>query len=136
MKTMYICEKCGATYTNYDEAYACENKHYMLDISDDMLRELEEYVEYGQGKEIPSSFICPTKEISEWDEDAGEFKYRRIFAEYKLVRILKDSETKSIVSKYEERKAKERREWNEYWERREAEKKAKEEAEKAESEAE
>lgn len=135
MKTQYICEKCGANYTNYDEAYACENKHYMLNLND-MAEELNEYIEYGKGKEMPSNFVAASEEISEWNEEKQEFDHRRILAEYKLVRIIPEREAAPILAKHTERKERERREWDEYWNRRKAEKEAKEQAEKAESKAE
>lgn len=31
MKTVYCCEKCGKTFDNYEDAYACENNHAKLD---------------------------------------------------------------------------------------------------------
>lgn len=135
MKMFYECEKCGARFDNYDDAYKCENSHYMLDF-DSMSKELEEYLEYGYNKEIPTNMVVPSQEISEWNEADQEYKSHRVFGEYKLVRILRDKEAAPIMKAYEERRAQEKREWDEWYARREAERKAKEEAEKAESEAE
>ena len=135
MKTQYICEKCGQTFENYDDAYNCENHHYMLNFLD-MAEELNEYIEYDKGGELPSRFVTASEEISEWNEETQEFDHRRILAEYKLVRIVPKHEAASILAKYAKRRDRERREWEEWLAHREAEKKAKEETEKAESEAE
>lgn len=42
MKNLYVCEKCGKTFSDYDEAYKCENSHidveslytFNLDVQD------------------------------------------------------------------------------------------------------
>lgn len=31
MKNLYVCEKCGKTFTDWDEAYKCEHSHATLD---------------------------------------------------------------------------------------------------------
>ena len=132
MKTQYICEKCGQTFENYEDAYKCENNHHMLDFSS-MEQELRDYVEFGVNKEIPSKMIVPSEEISEWHEADQEFESRRVFGEYKLVRILPDKEVTPIMAAYTERREREKREWEEYMARRRAEKAAKE-AEQKEAE--
>ena len=131
MKTQYICEKCGQTFENYDDAYNCENHHYKLDLTD-MSEELNEYTEYAKGGELPSNFVAASEEISEWNEEKQEFDHRRILAEYKLVRIVSKREAAPILAKYTERKERERREWDEYWARRKAEKEAEQEQKEAE----
>lgn len=131
MKMYYQCEKCGAQYDNYDAAYACENKHYMLNLND-MAEELDEYIEYNKGQELPNSFVAASEDISEWNEETQEFDHRRILAEYKLVRIIPKREAAPILAKYTERKEREQREWQEYWERRKAEKEAEQEQKEAE----
>lgn len=32
MKNLYVCEKCGKTFTDYDEAWSCEYSHCDVDI--------------------------------------------------------------------------------------------------------
>lgn len=135
MKNLYVCEKCGSHYEDYDQAYQCENSHFMLDF-DSMSRELEEYVEYGRNKEIPTNLIVPSQEICKWNEDKQDYDRRRVFGEYKLVRILPEKEVTSIIKAYEERREREKREWDEWYARREAERKAKAEAEQEQKEAE
>ena len=31
MKSLYVCEFCGKTYTDYDEAWKCERSHVSVD---------------------------------------------------------------------------------------------------------
>ena len=31
MKSLYVCEKCGKTFEEYDQAWACERSHITLD---------------------------------------------------------------------------------------------------------
>ena len=31
MKSLYVCEFCGKTYTDYDEAWNCERSHVSID---------------------------------------------------------------------------------------------------------
>lgn len=31
MKNLYVCEKCGKTFDNWDDAYHCENSHNDVD---------------------------------------------------------------------------------------------------------
>lgn len=45
MKNLYVCEKCGKTFNNWDEAYKCENSHidveslytFNLDVQDKLM---------------------------------------------------------------------------------------------------
>lgn len=136
MKNLYVCEFCGSTYEDPDVAYKCERSHHMLDFGT-YDRELREKVTYNKGQEIPGRLIIPSESIEDWNPQTCEYDPpRRVFGEYKLVRILTEKESAPIVKAYEERHEREEREWQEYWERRKAEKEAKEQAEKAESEAE
>lgn len=32
MKNLYVCEKCGKVFNNYDEAWDCENSHQTVDV--------------------------------------------------------------------------------------------------------
>ena len=81
---------------------------------------------------MPSNFVAASEEISEWNEEKQDFDRRRILAEYKLVRIIPDREAAPILAKYTERKERERREWDEYWARRKAEKEAEQEQKEVE----
>lgn len=128
MKTQYICERCGQTFENYDDAYKCENSHHMLAIGD-FRPEIEESAVFTNGNPIPTKITISSEEFSEWDEDAGEWKYHYVFGEYKLVKILPEKDCEKFIRAKAEREEKFRRELEEYMARREAEKKAKEEAE-------
>lgn len=129
MKQIYVCEKCGAQYDNYDAAYKCENEHYFL-RTEDFYPEICEHSKYAIGEKLPTRVFLPSIEISEYDEDAGEWKYSYLWGEYKLVKQLPEKDCEKFIQAKTEREEKSRREWEEYMARREAEKKAKEEAEK------
>ena len=32
MKNLYVCEYCGKTYTDYDEAWQCERNHVSVEM--------------------------------------------------------------------------------------------------------
>lgn len=128
MKTQYICEKCGQTFENYDDAFKCEESHHMISMGD-FRPESEESAVFANGSPIPTRITLASEEYSEWDSDAGEWKYHYIFGEYKLVKILPEKDCEKFIRAKTEREEKSRREWEEYMARREAEKKAKEEAE-------
>lgn len=63
MKQLYVCEKCGAQYDDWDEAYKCENSHVNLDIINcghlaDEDRDLMcRTCDYDPGNPIPSSIM-------------------------------------------------------------------------------
>ena len=75
MKQIYVCERCGAQYSDWDEAYKCENSHVALDIinrsnlaeADDELMEIVAH--YEPGSTLPSSIAVQYQVI---DSDTGE----------------------------------------------------------------
>ena len=75
MKQIYVCERCGAQYSDWDEAYKCENSHVALDIinrsnlaeADDELMEIVAH--YEPGSTLPSSIPVQYQVI---DSDTGE----------------------------------------------------------------
>ena len=66
MKQIYVCERCGAQYSDWDEAYKCENSHVALDIIN---RSNLAEAHYEPGSTLPSSIAVQYQVI---DSDTGE----------------------------------------------------------------
>ena len=115
MKNVYICEKCGASYSDYDECYACESGH--VDILDDMAGgyepELKDKLTWKAGCRWPEKVYIP---CCTWDHKSNE--YRTYIVGYKLAGELPEKEAVSIVDSHDKRIAEEERRWKEEWERR------------------
>lgn len=133
MKQIYMCEKCGTQYEEYDDAYKCEESHVALDLGgSEFALECWETAKYSLGHAIPDEIVLPSQQKSVWNEDAQKWEPVYTFGVYKLVKTLSDKDVAKIIDAKNKREEQSRREWEEYMERRGAEKKAK----KAESEME
>lgn len=128
MKQIYICEKCGAQFEEYDDAYRCERGH--INPQDqhvyDFERELEDKLTWRQGQRFPERVFFA---VRDWDYATDE--ERRTIVAYKLEKELPATEVERRFAANEERKERERQEWEAECERRKAEKEAKEAAEQA-----
>lgn len=139
MKNVYVCEKCGAQYDQYDEAYACENGH--LRFSDDFNVELDTRKVWKKQMQLPNECVlCVDQEA--WSTEEQRYIHSYTFGRYKLVKELEATETESILSERALRKEKEDREYKEWCEKeerrlheRKAEAEAKAKAEAAAKEA-
>ena len=58
MKNLYVCEYCGKTYTDYDEAWQCERNH----VSVEMLN----YWDLPRMSDMQTSFYTNGEQLSEY----------------------------------------------------------------------
>lgn len=118
MKTLYTCEKCGATFSNYDDAYNCENNHFNVDTWSDIQTECDKRTEYKTGERLPSLITVPLR-LEGWREDTNE---RYTIATYKLVSELNPTKKLEIRAESAARKAEAERQAEEWRKEREAKK--------------
>ena len=66
MKNLYVCEKCGKVFSEYDEAWACERSHATVDqlYSWDFPSETVMPTEfYAEGESIPEYIVMKAAEM-------------------------------------------------------------------------
>ena len=138
MKTVYVCEKCGANHDNYDAAYKCEESHANIYIGGDYASEVKDKSVWKNGDVLQRTCVLPSEEKYMEDPDTGEYRYVTFFGVYELKRMLKDDEVNRIEDLHELRKQKEEedyRKWQAEYRRSQEEKAAREAAQKAAEEA-
>ena len=75
MKSLYVCEKCGKSFEEYNEAYQCEESHISeFDIVASEYR-------YKTGELLPVEIILCNKKY-DWNTDSNTYTY---FTASKLV---------------------------------------------------
>lgn len=117
MKTLYVCDKCGASYEEYDEASSCESSH--LKFSDEYRDALKNRFTYKPRKHLPDSAILCVKD-QVWDEATSTWNDVLQFGQYYLKRALDEDEAQDIIDEQAEidRKAEEEyQKMKERWER-------------------
>ena len=68
MKNLYVCEKCGKVFEEYDEAWACERSHatvdqiYSWDFPFDDAAPTEIYAE---GESVPEYIVMKSAELDD-----------------------------------------------------------------------
>ena len=135
MKTVYVCEKCGTSYDDHEEAYKCEESHVVPAIFADYREELNKRATWRRGDTMPRTCVIPSEYKYAYDPDTGNYKGVVTFALYEFKRMLKNDEVQIIEKERAVREQKEREEsqrWHEDYMRRKAEKEAAE-AEAAEA---
>lgn len=73
MKNLYVCEKCGKVYSDYDAAWACERRHVTVDqiYSWELPQDTDLKTEfYAEGESSPEYVVLKAAEM---DSD-GFFK--------------------------------------------------------------
>ena len=70
MKQIYVCEKCGAQFDNWDEAHQCEDGHV---DSFDVDPEWNPEIAWDEGCAFPKEVVVRSKE---WDWRTGKTEYR------------------------------------------------------------
>ena len=68
MKNLYVCEKCGKMFEEYDQAWACERSHATIDqiYSWEMPSDSGMPTEfYAQGESSPEYVVCKVAELDE-----------------------------------------------------------------------
>lgn len=138
MKTMYVCERCGAQFSSWEEAEACERIH--LSPTDDMDEELSQTLVFRQGKALPEQLAIAFKK-HEWNKETERYEDSYLIGVYALKKQYSEAENEDAVALYNARLQKEkedaerwRREYTERLEKKKAEEKAKAEQEAAQNE--
>lgn len=66
MKNLYVCEKCGKTFTDYDDAWACERSHATVDLiySWELTQNANLQTEfYAEGESVPEYIVMKSAEL-------------------------------------------------------------------------
>ena len=66
MKNLYVCEKCGKVFSEYDDAWACERSHVTVDqiYSWDLPQNANLPTEfYAEGESIPEYVVLKSTEL-------------------------------------------------------------------------
>lgn len=66
MKNLYVCEKCGKMFSEYDDAWACERSHATVDqiYSWDLPQNADLPTEfYAEGESIPEYVVLKSTEL-------------------------------------------------------------------------
>ena len=116
MKQVYICEKCGQEFDNWDAAYECENGH-ITSFSPELEPEIAKRLIYAQGNRAPNEMILTELEET-WNPETDTCEKRFTLYQYRLVRRVPESQKAEILAEYEKRRAEEQRvlaEWREKW---------------------
>ena len=130
MKEIYVCEKCGAQFDDFNAAYKCEDSHLLLEnVWSDVQPELNKRAVWANGDAAPASIVMFTER---YNRDTGN--YDRVFYTYKRGKALTDKEVAEINAERDARKAREEAD-REAWRKEMEAKKAREEAEAASAEA-
>ena len=73
MKSLYVCEKCGKMFEEYDQAWACERSHITLDqvFSWDLPNGSDMQVDFYQdGESLPEYIIMKANVHNEYGDFA------------------------------------------------------------------
>ena len=66
MKNLYVCEKCGKVFSEYDEAWACERSHETVDqiYSWELPQNTDLQTEfYAEGESVPEYVVLKAVEL-------------------------------------------------------------------------
>lgn len=66
MKNLYVCEKCGKVFSEYDDAWACERSHATVDqiYSWDLPQNADLPTEfYSEGESVPEYVVLKATEL-------------------------------------------------------------------------
>ena len=66
MKNLYVCEKCGKVFSEYDEAWACERSHATVDqiYSWELPQNTDLQTEfYAEGESVPEYVVLKAVEL-------------------------------------------------------------------------
>ena len=73
MKSLYVCEKCGKMFEEYDQAWACERSHITLDqvLSWDLPNGSDMQVDFYQdGESLPEYIVMKANVHNEYGDFA------------------------------------------------------------------
>ena len=131
MKELYVCEKCGAQYESWDDAYKCENGHAWFSDSTLYQPEVVNRAVYKPGEELPAEIVMCV-EAWTYNEESGERERVYRYVRYGIKKELTGKDADPI---HAERKAREEKEeadrerWAKEWQEEQERKKAKAEQE-------
>ena len=80
MISLYICDKCGKVFTDYDECYNHEYTHWNLERWTDEDNRLDLCTEYKEGQEEPNMIHM---KFRRWNQEKCEYEYR--YGKFKLI---------------------------------------------------
>ena len=81
MKSLWVCEKCGKRFYDYDECYKHENNHWTLERGlSNLDNTLDSMTEYKEDQEEPNAIHVV---FGKWDSEKQEYVKR--CGKYKLV---------------------------------------------------
>ena len=103
MKTCYVCEKCGKSYEEWDDAYKCENSHASVFHYGDCDSLMDELATYATGVLFPDSIVVQLVHDGENGERISDF------VRYSKPVKLTSKEAKPMYDKLEEVKAEQER---------------------------
>lgn len=123
MKNLYVCERCGQTFEEYDACYTCEQTHVQSFDDYALEPELIKRYQYKPGQKAPDKIIKAAR-CWEWNEEQQESKEVYSLYVYKLVGEVSPTELEKILSENAERREQERIDHEKWWAEREAKKAA------------
>ena len=113
MKSLYVCEKCGRQFTDYDEAYACENSH--ISISNNLESQFMN-PSWKPGDIMPREITLQSCDVY----DESQEKYVTRYAVYTLKKMLSKEEGEAIDKARQEYYDEQQKQWEEWRKKREA----------------
>lgn len=123
MKTMYVCEKCGSQYGDYDKCKDCEMSHVEVGYDGYQFKdELKKYQTWKSGDALPKEAVLVSEDIWKYNEETQESSTEKKFGLYRFVRVLDESEVSEIMEKKKQRQQEEEERWEKYQAEREAKK--------------
>lgn len=133
MKNLYVCERCGQTFEDYDACYECENSHITELATFDVEPELIKRYQYKPGQQAPAKILIASRKW-EYDEEQQKSFERFTFHAYKYVGEASPTESEEILKERAVRKAEEEAYWAAKRAEWEAEAEKAKEAEQADTE--
>ena len=126
MKYLYMCEKCGKQFEDFNAAHSCEESHLRINnCYPEYDTEMAKFAAWKNGDVMPYKAVFATPVVHKEGDD--EESLGCYFGLYEFKRFLRPDEIKKIADEHEARKEQERQ-WQEEWERKKKEEKDKAEA--------
>lgn len=126
MKSLYICEKCGAQYEHENDAYVCEEMHRNPATPSSLYdwTETDSLLKYSKGRATPDTLYFPVRRTV-WNGEQQEYQTVEEIVLYSYKSTMPAEKAAAFFAAYDERKERERAEWEAEWKRRKAEEEAK-----------
>ena len=110
MKSIYVCEKCGKQFEEYDEAYVCENSH--INVGNNLETQFMN-PSWKPGDIMPREITLQSLDFYDNDQE----KYVSRYAVYTIKKLLSKEECEAIDKKREEYYEEQQRVWEEWQEK-------------------